>query len=542
MKKRKGMKRLGMLAVLFSCLVGAVVMADMVAVDFESPTYTLGTVNGQDGWVSTGSVPPGGFDHAVSSVNSGPPSFGGQSLRLSNAVTSGSFGDQTFSKPLVDEAGEGAASNAGLSSGTRQPHFDTQFDFVSVVPTAEQPGLHFSFSPDRGDGARMSYLRVEDNPGGVDVFFIDVQGTIPWGEMDCNNVQVLPCGNFVETRVATALDRTVPHTLALSVDFHEGTGNDVVRVYVDGALVHTGTTWEDYYAFDPESSDGLPSRTVDSVLFRTSGASAPDTLGNGFFIDNLKTSSGPIPVGTTTVHKTVDAGGSSPTSFCFTLSPATANGQVCANGAGNAVFNNVPVGTYSATETSSPATYHQVSNNCTGLVIAAQGDSRTCDVHDTFNPIAHDVDANLSTGKDIVLGTGTIGTKVTDVKAECKNETPAENVRCTVQVSGLPAQCTVQSSGPDKLFGTGDDGAIIAGPGGGFLLNNTSFYAVNQTKHFDFKLKTTCNPNLAKGVTVTLQFKGCADGGFVGADPCQDLDLTPDKSPNVVVKSVKLHR
>jgi hypothetical protein len=140
--------------------------------------------------------------------------------------------------------------------------------------------------------------------------------------------------------------------------------------------------------------------------------------------------------------------------------------------------------------------------------------------------IAHDVDAYLSVGKDIALGNS--GTKVSDVKAACKNETATEDVRCTVQVSGLPSGCTATSSG------------VPASPG--FLLDDTSNYLMGQTKHFDFKLKTTCSPNLAKGVVAILKFTACADGGVIGPNACVDSDLTPDKSPNVVVKSVKLHK
>ena len=67
------------------------------------------------------------------------------------------------------------------------------------------------------------------------------------------------------------------------MDFYDGIANDVVRVYVNGALRHVGTSWEDYFR-DCESN---PTRTVDSILFRTAGAAAPATAGNGFLIDNL---------------------------------------------------------------------------------------------------------------------------------------------------------------------------------------------------------------------------------------------------------------
>src|SRR5205807_629012 len=120
---------------------------------------------------------------------------------------------------------------------------------------AQQPGLHVSISPDRGDGSRMSYLRFEDGVSGIDVFFDDVQGTIN-------------PANFVETQVATGLDRTVPHTVKLTLDTIDGPSNDVVKVYIDGTLVETGTSWENYYRYDSEASAEQSPRIVKTVIFQ----------------------------------------------------------------------------------------------------------------------------------------------------------------------------------------------------------------------------------------------------------------------------------
>lgn len=250
--------------------VPAIASADSVSVDFES--YSLGTINSQDGWSSLGAAGSGcaAYDHAVAS-NTGPAEFGAQSLRISNAVASGCFGDQTFSKSLADEAGEMSAQNGSLSGGSRQTHFEAQWSFISADPSGEQSGLSVVASPDRGDGARMSWVQMADTPTGIDVNFYDYQHD---------------AANFVQTPVATGLDRTAVHTIKITIDFLDGAENDVVRVYVDGSLAHTGTSWEDYFR-DQESN---PTRTVDSILFRTSTA-APATAGKGFFIDNLSLSS-----------------------------------------------------------------------------------------------------------------------------------------------------------------------------------------------------------------------------------------------------------
>ncbi|HVM58942.1 MAG TPA: choice-of-anchor C family protein [Candidatus Paceibacterota bacterium] len=252
--------------------------------DTTFDTFALGSVNGQGGWGSTGA-----YDQDVVANTYGFPTFGCKSLRISNAVTSGSFGDQTFSYSVPNEAGETDALSGGYSGGTRQNHFDAQFDIASTM-LDEQPGLVLSVSPDRGDGARMSYVRFEDSASGINVFFDDVQGT--------SNP-----ANFVETQIAggaaatPALSRTAPHTIKFSMDFVDGPSNDVVQVYIDGVLVHTGTSWENYYRFDPESNPSLVSnsRTVDSLIFRAGGSSVPANSGKGFLFDNVSLSSSTVP-------------------------------------------------------------------------------------------------------------------------------------------------------------------------------------------------------------------------------------------------------
>ena len=244
------------------------------------PWYVLGKVHLQDDWSSAGP-----YDHFVVSNTYGYASFGGQSLRISNAVTSGSFGDHTFSKRTTNYGGETESQCGGwcLPGGSRQSHFEAEWDFASTTPGAAQPGLSVVASPDRGDGARMSWVQMTEPPGGggIDINFFDVQG-----------VNRIPpaCGeaNFVESDVASGLSRTVPHTIKITMDLLEGPSNDVVKVYVDGALRHTGTSWEDYFRYDCEAAAHLGKPPiVNRVLYRTGGAPAPATALKGFVIDNL---------------------------------------------------------------------------------------------------------------------------------------------------------------------------------------------------------------------------------------------------------------
>ena len=269
-------------AVLTVALTAAVAFADSIGpISFEAPTYVVGDIDGQDGWKSTGP-----YDHAVA-AHSLYSSFDSQSLRISNAITSGSFSDHTFSKELVSEAGETTAQGDGVS-GPRRNYFEARFKVASAVPTAEQPGAQFVVSPDRGDGARMSWVQVLDTPTGLQVNFNDYRDNAPFGGAVGD---LAGCGvedNFVQTTIASGLDRTKVHTIEVEMKFREGPRNDEVKVFVDGSLKITGRSWEDYFRY----CEGNPTRTVDSVLFRTAGVAAPATLGKGFLIDRLALFSG----------------------------------------------------------------------------------------------------------------------------------------------------------------------------------------------------------------------------------------------------------
>ncbi len=185
---------------------------------------------------------------------------------MSDALTSGSFGDQTFSPGLVSPAGESPA----------KPQFDASFKIGTTKATL-QSGLHMSVSPDDGNGARVSYLRFEDQADGVHVFFDDVSDPGPVGTV----------ASFDETDLAT-LSRTRAHSIRFSIEFKNGPGNDVVKIYIDGNKEITGTTWEDYYRFDPEQTPtGNQVPKIDKLLFRESGDPSLLNAGNGFLVDSV---------------------------------------------------------------------------------------------------------------------------------------------------------------------------------------------------------------------------------------------------------------
>jgi hypothetical protein len=269
----------GLAAVAVTASFAASAGADSIGpITFEPPSYTVGNINGQNGWTKSGA-----YDVAVASVSSFPAAsgygFGTQALQLSNAVVSGSFGDQTFAPPLASPAGE----------ATPQTHFEASFQ-IGTTKSTLQSGLFMSVSPDDGSGGRMSYLRFEDHADGVHVFFDDVTDAGP-----------LPTvATFNETDIAT-LDRGHSHTIRFSIDLKPGAANDVVNIYIDGVLTKTGTTWEDYYRYDPEqigNSNKVP--TIKTLEFREGGTQGVDNVpanaGQGFLVDGVSlASSTPAP-------------------------------------------------------------------------------------------------------------------------------------------------------------------------------------------------------------------------------------------------------
>lgn len=265
--------------------------ADTVGpISFETPDYSIGIINGQQGWSATGSAGSGCavYDEGVAS-SLGTAGFGAQSFRISNAVTSGCFGDQAFGPALSTPAGESGADNGSYGAATPASRFDTSFDIFAIPGST---GDTLSISPDRGDGSRMSYLRFE-NPGDgkVHVYFDDVTDSSHATNAD----------TFNEFEIAQ-LDASVPHHVELTIDFAAGPDNDLVNVSLDGALTFTGTTWEDYYRYDTESNPSSTpdyTRTVRTMLFRAGGSPVSATSGKGYLIDNLSYGSSETPAAPT---------------------------------------------------------------------------------------------------------------------------------------------------------------------------------------------------------------------------------------------------
>ena len=207
-----------------------------------------GTVNGQGNWTADAK-----YDQAVVDVP------GGKALRISNAVTDGSFAGMPYSAPVSHAAGENEANNVLVN------------EFTVRAPDTFVPELAVSVSPTGSGGSRMSYVRLEDSADGVKVVFRD--------------------GTFGDQLIDT-LDRSVPHTIRFETTFVKGDDNDVVRVFIDGTQKARGASWENYYRFDEERNPPVTDRLMWRLNLTPTTTDAADAIdGNGFLFDDVTSTS-----------------------------------------------------------------------------------------------------------------------------------------------------------------------------------------------------------------------------------------------------------
>lgn len=271
------------MGLLLATFAGFVLLAPGVAVAATHTTNFEGlapvSVNGQDGWRSGSSS-----DQAVV-PSGGVPTFGQQSLRLSNRFASSAFATQTYSTPVAPPAGETQPNTVYIA---RFSFFDPAF----------QDGLEVTVSPDSGDGSRMAWVGLLDQSDGIHVSTSDSSG---------------PGGDFVDTPLGV-LSHGQPHTIEFRIKLIPGEANDRVRILIDGRDVgQCFTTWETYYRTDPVQS-GPPNNgeppSINSLQFRTSVPTPPGFATAGYLFDNVTvtTGTGPASPGCdVTIDKQADA-------------------------------------------------------------------------------------------------------------------------------------------------------------------------------------------------------------------------------------------
>ena len=268
------LKRAGAVSSVFFALALANPATAQYQTDFEN--FTLGSIDGQQGW----SVSNPDFDQEIVDDN------GNVVWRLSNESTTESFGDHPFTPASGLIAGESTAEHPS-GNGPVTNRFIAAFDFQSATGAA-QPGLAVSVSPDTGIGGRQSFVSIRDNgTDGLNLVFFDTVN---------NDPNVNPNGGFRSTTIATGLAYDQVYRLGFEITFVDGivdngdgsfSGNDIVEIYLDEQLIHTGTTWESFYWTSTLNLTPPTIVAIDSLLFRLAGTAAPANAGNGFFIDHV---------------------------------------------------------------------------------------------------------------------------------------------------------------------------------------------------------------------------------------------------------------
>jgi len=239
----------------FALLGAGVAAAATHTTNFED--LRPGSVDGQDGWKTFPDI-----DEAVV-PSGGILTFGQQSLRMSNLFTSGAFYTQTYSTAVVPPAGE------------TQPNtvYTAKFSFADPE---FQKGLQLTVSPDNGEGGRMSWVRLLDQPDGVHVDASDSPGSD---------------GGFAYYDLGK-LSHGQPHTIEFRIKVVAGEVNDRVRILIDDQDVgQCFTTWETFYREQQNLSEPL---NIDRLQFRSGGAQGPPELAEsgGYLFDNVTVTTG----------------------------------------------------------------------------------------------------------------------------------------------------------------------------------------------------------------------------------------------------------
>lgn len=202
----------------------------------------------------------------------------GKVWRLSNAADTGTLGNAPQSPHMNGVAGEtGALNDAGRGAPSSNTFF-ASLDIKSATG-GPQTGLGLGISGAAFD-QRHGFIRVVDDGDGLDLQFFDTVGT-----------------GFNLTTIAEDLSYTEWFNVAIEVIFVDGftsggfgdsdaVGNDIVNIYLNQNLIHTGTSWESVYAPSGHAE------AIDSLNFARSGTAGnvtaiPDHLGGGLYYDNI---------------------------------------------------------------------------------------------------------------------------------------------------------------------------------------------------------------------------------------------------------------
>ena len=252
---------------------------NLTLVDAASNTQTFDDMatgpiaDGENGWKVLGP----NRDQAVVDV------AGNKVFHISSDPASGDFGGP-YSPALSVAAGEpGLSAYQGQSIG---------FDLKAVSSIVDGSRLEIDFANAAGTD-RNNYLVIESTGNGLRIAVNEPTNAGDWAVNDFNA--------FTGNRTLVSdVDQSVSHHLEMRLTYVDGPDNDRIDIYLDGALIGTTTTFENYRDSSPDLAPNQDHDTnaaanlTDRVLFRTGDAGQPHDgpggLNQGFNIDNVATS------------------------------------------------------------------------------------------------------------------------------------------------------------------------------------------------------------------------------------------------------------
>lgn len=222
------------------------------AADFEFPTFTLGDVNGQNGWGYLSNSPTKGI---IEAAPAGAAAFGAQSLAIrTNNVDFFPVANHLFSA-IIDPAGETGSTTGGVPVAAPYNHFVASFYYqapLAPVISTRADGRIAELNPSsKGTGStdpanRYAQVRVFNN---TNTATGKIRIEIGW--------YTLGTGGFVVQNVADNLNWGEAYRLVYDISFCDGLNangspNDIFRFSIydlNNNLLGTatGSTWETAY-------------------------------------------------------------------------------------------------------------------------------------------------------------------------------------------------------------------------------------------------------------------------------------------------------
>ncbi len=233
------------------------VAATALTIDFED--YALGSVVGQNGWTDASPNSPA---NAIVDID------GDQSLLLANDPASGDFGGP-YSPALAFSVGENI-------TGANGDTISFAFTIRAVSEVADGSRMEIDF----GQAAfndRFNFMAVEYVDGGLRL--VQSTPTLDGNWTNDNGVAADFTFGTGNVELIAGLDPTVDHTIEVRLRTVDGLNNDVIEFWVNGDLVGTGGSFENFYANFTSGWDPAD-YSVNRILFR-----GGEAAGNPFPVD-----------------------------------------------------------------------------------------------------------------------------------------------------------------------------------------------------------------------------------------------------------------